>query len=128
MLPRTEPPRTRLGQGQGPPKTGRRARLHDLCAALASSLTAQTRVDVPVIERAAGPTGSGSLDEFVTVSAYHRKRAIRVLGRGETRPPSDGSAPPVMALRFETWWCCGRRCPLLLETPVPLIPRLAAGA
>ena len=29
------------------------------------------------------------LDEFVAVTGYHRKHAIRVLGRRETKPPRD---------------------------------------
>lgn len=66
------------------------------------------------------------LDEFVAVTGYHRKHAIRVLGRRETKPPRDRR----QAIRYGAdvrealvvlWEVSDRLCSKRLKPMVPIL-------
>lgn len=71
------------------------------------------------------------LDEFVAVTGYHRKHAIRVLGRRETKPPRNRR----QAIRYGAdvrqalvvlWEASDRLCSKRLKPLIPvLLPALA---
>ncbi len=74
------------------------------------------------------------LDEFVQVTGYHRKHAIRLLnGRAELRPPTGGAGRPrlydeaVREALVMLWEAsdriCGRRLRALLPTLIPALER-----
>ncbi|MER8880816.1 hypothetical protein [Mesorhizobium sp. M0684] len=102
---------------------------------MASRISMATRAELAeaIIERyrsSCRPDEQRILDEFVAVTGYHRKHAIRVLGGHETKPPSDRRhaaryGAQVREALVVLWEASDRLCSKRLKPLIPvLLPAL----
>jgi hypothetical protein len=93
------------------------------------SMATRSELVRAIVERYRSCSRAGKqqiLDEFVAVTGYHRKHAIRVLGRGETKPPRDRR----QAIRYGAevrealvvlWEASDRLCSKRLKPLIPIL-------